>query len=100
MIRLASAHLVVAVVLGLAPAALAQSGGGANRFPDGPGKELVEGACIGCHQANMITRSSGYTREGWQELIGTMIDLSHSADTRDRIVQYLATQFQIGRAHV
>ena len=93
MIRFASVHLVVAVVLGLAPAALAQSGGGANRFPDGPGKELVEGACIGCHQANMITRSSGYTREGWQELIGTMIDLSHSADTRDRIVQYLATQF-------
>ena len=92
MIRLASAHLVVAVVLGLAPAALAQSGGGANRFPDGPGKELVEGACIGCHQANMITRSSGYTREGWQELIGTMIDsrriaLLDHAGTIDRIIK-------------
>ena len=27
-------------------------------LPDGPGKQLVEGVCTGCHQTNMITQSS------------------------------------------
>jgi virginiamycin B lyase len=65
----------------------------AAQLPDGPGKELVEGACTGCHQTNMITQSSGYSREQWKELTGTMIDLAGDPDVQTTITQYLATHF-------
>ena len=64
-----------------------------SELPDGAGKELVEAVCTACHETNQITRSSGYTEDGWRELIGTMVDLSGSPEERDRIAQYLATHF-------
>ena len=60
---------------------------------DDPNKELVEGVCTSCHRVNMITRSSGYTSEGWEELIGTMIDLSHAPDVKADIIAYLAEHY-------
>ena len=62
-------------------------------LPEDVHLDLVEGTCTSCHRVNMITRSSGYTREGWEELIGTMIDLSHVPDVQADIVDYLATNF-------
>jgi len=56
-------------------------------------KAVVEGVCTGCHQMNMIDQSSGYTREQWNELVGTMIDLSASEETRTEILNYLTTNF-------
>ena len=44
------------------------------QLPDGPGKELVEGVCTACHQASQILGSSGYSREGWQELTRVLGD--------------------------
>jgi virginiamycin B lyase len=76
----------------LVPAA-AEAQSQASGLPDGAGKELVEAVCTACHQTNQITRSSGYTRAGWEELIGTMIDLSGSPKEQDTITQYLATHF-------
>jgi virginiamycin B lyase len=73
--------------------AVAQAQSAASELPDGAGKEVVEAVCTGCHQTDQITRSSGYSRAGWQELIGTMIDLSGSPEERDRITRYLATHF-------
>lgn len=73
----------------LPSAALAQGAG----LPDGPGKDLVAGVCTACHETNQITRSSGYSREHWKALIGTMIDLSGTPDTQDTITQYLTTHF-------
>ena len=63
-------------------------------LPAGAGNQLVEGFCTACHRTNQITRSSGYTRDEWQELIGTMIDLSGSPAERDTLTQYLATHYQ------
>src|SRR5688500_19100840 len=60
-------------------------------LPEGAGKALVEGACVACHQTDMITQSSGYTREGWKELAATMIDLSGNPAGLDPLTQYLAT---------
>ena len=74
----------------LLPAAAQAQGSG---LPEGPGRELVEAMCTGCHQTNQITRSSGYTREGWKELTGTMVDLSVSPEQQDEITRYLATHF-------
>lgn len=62
-------------------------------LPDGAGKQQVESFCTGCHQVNMITGSSGYSREHWQELFGTMIDLSSVPEDRGAIAQYLAANF-------
>jgi virginiamycin B lyase len=61
-------------------------------LPAGPGQQVVQSVCTTCHQTNQITRSSGYTRDGWRELIGTMIDLSESPQ-QETITTYLATHF-------
>jgi virginiamycin B lyase len=61
-------------------------------LPEGPGQETVQAVCTGCHEVNQIQNSSGYTREGWRELILTMIDLSDSPDL-ETITEYLATHF-------
>jgi virginiamycin B lyase len=89
---LKAAIVTFAGVIGCAllpTAAQAQASG----LPEGPGRELVEAMCTGCHQTNQITRSSGYTREGWKELTGTMVDLSVSPEQQEEITQYLATHF-------
>lgn len=62
-------------------------------LPDAPGRELVQGVCAGCHQVREIERSLGYTRDGWDELTATMIDLAPSPDTRNLILDYLAAHF-------
>jgi len=54
---------------------------------------LVESTCSSCHRLNMIERSSGYTAEGWDELIATMIDLSDAPDVKSEIVEYLAAEY-------
>ena len=91
MLRLSIVSLAGALACGLAPvAALAQSQ--TSELPDGAGKELIAAVCTACHQTNQITRSSGYTRDGWQELIGTMVDLSGSPE-QGEITQYLAAHF-------
>ena len=63
------------------------------QLPEGTGKELIEGACTGCHQTALIARSSGYTREQWKELTATMIDLAGDPEVQNAITQYLATHF-------
>ena len=77
--------------------ALGTGGAAAQGLPEGAGKALVEGVCTGCHQTNMISNSSGYSHKNWDELVGTMIDLSASPETRDEILKYLATSFPEGK---
>jgi len=89
MFRLSKTSLAVAFFCMVGPSmAQVQS----NDLPVGPGKEAVQSVCLACHNTNQITRSSGYTRAGWRELIGTMIDLSGSPE-QETITGYLATHF-------
>lgn len=67
--------------------------GPAFSFPEDDGKQLVENVCSSCHRANVIERSSGYTREDWRFLASTMIDLSNNPETENRILDYLAAKF-------
>ena len=60
-------------------------------LPDGPGKDVVDSACGACHGVNQITRSAGYDRNGWQELIGSMVKLPDAQLASAS--QYLATHF-------
>lgn len=71
----------------------AHSQSAAFELADGEHKELVESMCTSCHRANMITRSSGYTYEGWDELTSTMIDLSTAPDIQRDILNYLAANY-------
>jgi virginiamycin B lyase len=89
-----STAVLIAAACVLVPlAANAQAPGQPAALPQGPGKELVEAVCTQCHQTNMITGSSGYTREGWKELVGTMVDLSPNPDAQAEMTQYLASHF-------
>jgi virginiamycin B lyase len=65
------------------------------QLPEGDGKQIVQGVCTACHETNQITRSSGYTRQGWRELIQTMIDLSGSP-AGETVTKYLATHYPAG----
>ncbi|MEQ8357030.1 MAG: hypothetical protein RH942_15950 [Kiloniellaceae bacterium] len=62
-------------------------------LPAGAGRDQVESVCTACHQTNQITRSSGYSQDGWRELTSTMIDLSGNPELRDSITGYLAAHF-------
>jgi virginiamycin B lyase len=83
--------LIATGVTGATQAQAPQGGQQAAALPDGMGKELVQRACTTCHGVNQITNSTGYTKERWQALFGTMIKLPDpQADT---VAQYLATHF-------
>jgi len=62
------------------------------QLPDGEAKPMVQGLCSTCHDLNLITRSSGYTREHWKELIGTMIKID-GTPAGDKVTEYLAANF-------
>jgi virginiamycin B lyase len=66
-------------------------GRGAVALPEGAGKAVVETGCVGCHQPNAITGSAGFTREGWRDLISTMVRLPDADLTT--VTDYLATNF-------
>ncbi len=57
----------------------------------GPGRDAVQAACATCHAVNLITQSTGYSREHWAELIATMVVLDDSQS--DLILDYLAQNY-------
>jgi virginiamycin B lyase len=80
--------IITLIALGLPALAQAQTG---SELPDGPGKELVQAACVACHETDLIVASNGYTNERWRHLMSKMIDLPESLASN--IAQYLATSF-------
>src|SRR5688572_10176771 len=62
-------------------------------LPEGKAKPLIEGICSSCHALQLIQNSSGYTREHWKELVGTMIDLSSNPAQHNELTEYLAANF-------
>ena len=60
-------------------------------LPDGPGKETVQAQCTKCHALGLIANSGGFTKQGWDELIGTMVSLPTAQ--RSEISDYLAKNF-------
>ena len=65
--------------------------GQAVTLPEGPAREFTQTMCASCHPLNMITGSAGYDRQGWHDLIATMVRLP---DAQDRsVTEYLAANF-------
>jgi len=77
----------------LSTRATTQGRGQPVQLPDGPGKDMVQSTCTKCHALNLITGSWGYTREGWGELIASMVELP--SDQAGTITSYLATHFPV-----
>ena len=65
--------------------------GAAVTLPDGAAKEAVQSQCTKCHALGLIANSGGFTKQGWDELIGTMVSLP--AAERSAISEYLAANF-------
>src|SRR5882672_3839018 len=95
MSRTFNASLIAAAAFALVPLAAEAQGQakGPPPLPDGKGRQLVEGICSACHALQLISSSSGYTREHWKELIGNMIDLSGNPQLQTDVIEYLATSF-------
>jgi virginiamycin B lyase len=79
--------LAAAAIVACAPAARAQ-------FPDGPGKALVEQACLSCHEPARI-RNSGYNRADWQNVVHMMLNVGAPVppDQVPLLTDYLASHF-------
>src|SRR5262245_22527668 len=45
------------------------------QMPEGAGREQVQATCTRCHALNLIANSWGYTKDGWQDRIATMVKL-------------------------
>src|SRR5262245_32202909 len=86
--------LAAAFVLFSFSPALAQGRGQQPALPDGPGKEAVQKTCTACHGLNNITGSGGFTKQGWEELLNSMLVMPK--DQSAEIVDYLAKNFPEG----
>lgn len=63
------------------------------QLPDGPGREQVQATCTRCHGLNLIAGSWGYTRDGWQDRIATMVKLA--PPELNAISSYLAQHYPV-----
>jgi virginiamycin B lyase len=84
--------VVASLTLALAVCAHAQAAGRGQliNLPDGPGKEIVQTLCSSCHSLSNIT-NDGYTRDEWQYLVSTMVDLP--TEQAPVVLDYLAAHF-------
>jgi virginiamycin B lyase len=82
---------VIGVALTRDARAQGRGRGPAITLPDGAGKEAVQAQCTKCHALGLIANSGGYTRQGWEELIATMVALP-SAE-KSEVSEYLAKNF-------
>ena len=82
--------LILCVILP-APAKAQRGRGQAVQLPAGAGQELVQNRCTQCHGLNQIANSPGYTEDGWQALIGSMVVLPENEV--GVVTQYLASSF-------
>jgi virginiamycin B lyase len=84
--------VLFAASAGFTVSALAQGPRGPQvQLPDGPGKDVIEATCTRCHGLSNITSSGGFTRTGWEELLGSMVTLPHQQAST--VADYLAKNF-------
>lgn len=78
----------VAAVLAASPAVRAQ------QLPDGPGKAELQKVCGACHQAER-SASVRLTREGWEGVIGDMIQRGAKGTDEEfaAVLDYLSKHF-------
>ena len=67
----------------------------AQDLPNGNGRDMVQMICSGCHDLSPITDSVGFSRQDWETVVKSMIDMG--ADIKPEqvsvIANYLAANF-------
>ena len=93
----ATAHgaLIASIFLLLGGPAFAASN--SSQLPDGPGKATVQKICGGCHAPEIVLGRRD-TREGWEQLVSSMVDKGANGtdDEFNTVIDYLATHFPKG----
>src|SRR5512140_1325693 len=93
LIRRVSISLLTPAICFAASASLPAQGRGRGapvELPDGPGRDVVQATCSGCHALNLVV-NDGYSRQEWQYVISTMVNLP--ANDMAVITDYLATHY-------
>jgi virginiamycin B lyase len=62
-------------------------------LPEGNGKEVVQVICSQCHELSMVTNSGGNTRDGWKQLVSSMV--AFRAERADTVAAYLAEHYSV-----
>src|SRR3954471_15586381 len=63
-------------------------------LPDGPGKAIIENACLGCHDPVRIN-NAGYNRQDWQNIVHMMLNVGAPVppDQVGVVTEYLVKNF-------
>jgi virginiamycin B lyase len=67
----------------------------AQNLPNGDGRDMVQMICSGCHDLSPITDSVGFSRQDWETVVKSMIDMGADikAEQVPVIANYLAANF-------
>ncbi len=67
----------------------------AQNLPNGNGREVVETICSGCHDLSPITDAVGFSRQDWETVVKSMIDMGATIKPEQVsvIANYLAANF-------
>ena len=69
-------------------AAPVKAGAPGDELPDGPGKKVLQRACVTCHDLDEVTKFKGYyTRAQWKDIVVTMEE--YGADLADGEIDIL-----------
>ena len=53
-------------------------------LPDGPGRQILNRACVSCHNLTEVTKFRGfYTRPQWRDIVQTMVDYGAAVNEKD-----------------
>ena len=53
-------------------------------LPDGPGRQILNRACVSCHNLTEVTKFRGfYTRPQWRDIVQTMVDYGAPVNEKD-----------------
>lgn len=65
-----------------------------SELPDGPGKEVVQRMCVGCHGLSTVT-SKRATPDEWASIVDLMVSrgADGSDEDIDKVVKYLSASF-------
>lgn len=74
--------------------AFANSAHAQSPLPAGPGRDIVETVCTGCHQVGRIA-NAGYSADEWRNVVSMMVNIGAplSADEAASVSDYLARNF-------
>ena len=67
----------------------------AQDLPNGNGRDVVQMICTGCHDLEPITGNVGFSRQDWETVVKSMIDMGATITPEQVsvITNYLAANF-------